>query len=550
MAGKGRLVLGVDMNASEICIVGMRGTWANAQVVCAGSTPMPAGAIEGSAITDPVAVSEALRKLLSLINTGTRDVVFGMSGRNVLTRALDIPNVPDNELRTVIQGELVHYQILRDTTGAFDYMRLHKPEDAPEAGPQALVMAAEDAVVHNYRTVAEMAGVQLIALEPVLPAMYRVAFARVQSQEAALCLALSGGEVEISVISHGEIRLYRRVDMGRSLLGAGPMAAARSSKANARPGVFLLNTEEEEADAPEEAPTAPDRQINIAAASSLVLEIQRSLDYYTSQYPQFGTVGCAVVATNEPEMEPLAAWLGQALSFETTLAELPAAKDAPPAVAAQLTGPDKLRFLGAIGLAMHALTDQPKTVPCFNLSNLQSVQRARPTGSRARIVSLAACGLFLLLGVGLGVMLGRQAGDLAHTLEQRQAELKSKQKYKQEVVDAIQAQITQLTLLQPKGMPFPRVMDAVANSVAPEIGLTGIDLDKDGKLLVTGEAGNEKAIIRMLETLKNNPYFDSTSLDAFDRKTGAPNRAPVVTFQISAHLAGMSHPTPTTASAH
>jgi type IV pilus assembly protein PilM len=550
MVGKGRLVIGVDLNATELCVVGMRGSWARAEVVCVGSAPMPAGAMEGSSIGDPPAVAEALRKLLSLMNVEAREAVFGMSGRNVLTRVLDIPNVPDSEMRPVIQGELVHYQILRDDTGAFDYLRLQRPEGPSEGSPQALVMAAEDTVLHGYRMVAELAGLQLIAVEPALLAMYRVAFARIQNEPAALCLALSSSEVEISIISQGQIRLYRRVDMGRNSLVGIPQAA-RNGRSSARPAaVMLLHADEEETAAPEGLPADPERQINVTGASNLVLEIQRSLDYYSSQYPQAGEIGCAVVTTNDPELQPLAGWLAQALSLDTALAELPAAADAPPSLTAQLSAKEGLRFLGAIGLAMHELPGHPDMVPCFDLSNSRQRRRVAALGSRSRTLALSLAGLFLVGAGLLDFTLGHKASDLDRKLQARVSELKARQKVRQDILDTIQAQTTQLQMLQTRGLPFPQIMDAVARSVAPEAGLTGVSLEASGRLLVTGEAANDKAIIRTLEGLKNTPLFENTSLDTFDRKTNSPTRGLLVTFEISSKLVGADHPAPAAPGAH
>jgi hypothetical protein len=92
-------------------------------------------------------------------------------------------------------------------------------------------------------------------------------------------------------------------------------------------------------------------------------------------------------------------------------------------------------------------------------------------------------------------------------------------------------------------------MDSVAGAIAPEAGLTAINLDSGGRLLITGEAANEKAIIRTLEALKVCPYFENTSLDGFDSKA-QPNQVTLVRFQISSKLAGVGQPTPSAPGAH
>ncbi|HZO89400.1 MAG TPA: pilus assembly protein PilM [Chthonomonadaceae bacterium] len=544
MAAKGRLLIGVDLNVSEIYAVGMRGNWTNAQVVCAGSAPMPAGALEGGNIVNSAAVAETLKRLLERMGVGPHEAVLGIAGRGVITRVLDVPSMPDNEMGAVIQGELAHYQILRDNTGAFDFMRLQRPEELADASPQVLVMAAEEMIVGGYRAVAEQAQVRLLALEPVLLAMYRVAFAKVQAEPAALCLAINNGEVEITVVSHGQIRLYRRVDMGRSSLIVEPQAGQRGARTENKPAARSLLGEEIEEAGPESEgrPTETARQINVASASSLVIEIQRSLDYYSSQYPQSSAVSRAVMVTNDPALTPLANWLSQALSIETTVAELSGAAEAAPEAAAQLQGPEGLRYLGAIGLAMHGLAGQPVAVPRFNLLRGVRAPRVIQLGKRSLAVSLALSVLCLLIGGIVAFAMNRKAGMVAISLQQRQAELSTKQKLKQEYLDQLQAQTEQLQTLQPKGFPFPRIMDAVSHAIAPDVGLTGVSLDMSGQVLVTGEAANEKAVIRTLEGLKSSPSFENTSLDTFDTKGNVTGRPPVVRFQISLHYVSQERP--------
>lgn len=205
MAAQGRTVLGVDINPSEICVLELRGSWPDAHIVNAGKTATPPGSIENGRIVEPASIAEAIRSMLDQAGITTRDVVMGIAENCVMTRILDVPAVPASELRTVIEGELAHYQILGGSGGAFDYMPLVRREEETETGPQALVMAAEELIVNGYRAVAEQAGLHLIALEPALLAMYRVSFAAIHEQPAGVCLAIGKNEAEITITSRGQI---------------------------------------------------------------------------------------------------------------------------------------------------------------------------------------------------------------------------------------------------------------------------------------------------------------------------------------------------------
>ena len=87
-----------------------------------------------------------------------------------------------------------------------------------------LLMASEKTVVSGYQAVSEHAGLRLLALEPTLLAMYRIGWLLARDQPRAVCLSVSQQRSEVAVIEDGEIRLYRRVDVGSDSLFPPPFA--------------------------------------------------------------------------------------------------------------------------------------------------------------------------------------------------------------------------------------------------------------------------------------------------------------------------------------
>jgi type IV pilus assembly protein PilM len=538
MASQGRPILGIDINAYEIRVVEMRGTWNNVQIIRAGVVPTPRGAVVGDRITYPETVADILRGLLDRMRVSTREAVIGMGPQTIITRVMDIPNVPEKEARAVILGELEHYQILREGTGAFDSMRLDDPMHSLDATPHVLLMAAEEKIIAGYRETAERAGLQLVALEPVLLAMFRAAFPEIQTQSSAMCVAITYGKAEVAIVDHGAIRLYRRMDIGSDDLIAGRdrgVAGIRLAEAEPKDRV-LLGTEEETG----AAETEP-RGISQLAASNLATELQRSLDYYRREFPQASSVTRIVLVTNDPEIAPLAEWLYQALRLEVTLAEPPISIETSRAIAAQLEAPSGLRFLGAAGLGLHRIAGLPAGVPSFDLS-IQERREAEVESARRHVVfSLSASIAIVLIGIVLTLVLGRNANQLQHEVDHKKNELGQIQQIQQARLDEKQRQISQLQLLKMEGFPFPRVMDAVASALDPQAGLTEVGLDRAGKLSIQGEAANEKAIIRTLDGVRLCPYFENTTLDSFE-STSLINQARVIRFQISSQFSGIPRP--------
>lgn len=535
MPPQGRPLLGVDINQHEIRVVELRTAGTSAQVLRAGYVPVPAGAVEGDRIVYTDALGDTLRGLLNRMAVSTRQAVLGIGAQACITRVLDIPRVPDDEIRMVIEGELAHYQILREGSGAFDFVRLTDPEGRRDATPQVLLMAAEDRITSLLREVAERAGLQPIALEPVLLAMYRAAYIQARAQPSTAVVSVSFARSEVAIVDRGHIRLYRRVDVGSDDIVPGRGRSRNPITGELARGPLLWSEEgpEDAGDSLEGASPA----ITSATAGTLATEVQRSLDYYRREFPNAPTVTRILLATNDPEAEPLAEWLGQSLNLDCVLVEPPVVSGVSRALAAQLEAPEGLRFVAAAGLAMRGMPALPEQVPAFDLSHVERAPLAAGV-DRGRLVISGGISLLLLIGaVILGLTLNRRISAMEHHLGELKQELVGKQNLEQGRIQDLIAQRDMVAALRQQGVPFPRIVDAVAAVLDPEAGLTEFTVDRSGRIALSAEAANERAMIRSLDGLKNCPYFLGTTLDSFARK-GAAERSQVVEFKVSSQLLG------------
>ncbi len=538
MPSQARSVLGVDINQHEARIVEARVGTGPAQIVRAAYVPMPRGAVEGDRIVYPDIVAEALRSLLQRMGATTHAAIVGLGAHTYLTRVLDIPRVPDDEVRTVIEGELAHYQILREGTGAFDYLRLRDPEGEVDSNPQVLLMAAEERVVSTVRDVCQRAGLHLVALEPVLLAMCRACFPAAQVQPAAVCLAVSHTRAEIAIVDRGHIRLYRRVDIGADDLVVGRRAPGSGGfDEDIQRGPTLLG---DETDQPAPTASTPIGTIVQPVAGALATEVQRSLDYYRREFPQAPTATRLLVAANDPHLDPLASWLGQALNLDAVLVEPPIASGVERSMAAKLEAPDGLRFLAAAGLAMREQRDLPGQMPRFDLSRVAPEQTVAGESRRRVLASVGVSAVIVLAGLVGSLALSRTAAAQQHTLDTQRARLLGVQNMAQARVEEKVREQELATRLAREGMPLPRIVDAIASNVDPESGLTEVSLDRTGMVAISGQASNEQSMIRTLDGIRLCPVFVGTTLDSFiNRKVGEGS---VVEFRLSSRLAGMGRP--------
>ena len=507
MAAIGRLVLGIDINPTEICVVEAKGNWPDAQISSLGTIPTPERAFRDGKIADPTLIGEALKSLLEQIGTATRDAIMGVMEGSVLTRIIDIPPVPDHELRPVIEGELAHFKVA--SGGAFDFIRLAKPNDNASGTLQALVMATEQDTLLNYRTIADIAGLTILALEPRLLSMYRAALPDLAMHNAGVVISIGSTETEIVITRGGQIRLYRRVDIGRSKLLLDHMNAPKQGRTP-----FDM-TEEVPV---EVVPNASISQlINPSAASTLTIEIQRSLDYYNSNSEDETPINRVVISTVYPELASLGTWMTQAIRIETVTSTMPMVRALAETVAMLLTPPAGLRYLCAVGLAMHQLTAIPGGVPLFDLSMQQKKQKDQSLTMRRVGISIAASFAAIMLGGAMAIGLGLQAGRVEKDSLKLKGELVLAEKKKKDLITNKQAEQDQLRNLRKIGLPFPRIMDMVNSAVLPNVGITSAALDASGRLILNGEAIDQRDIDRTAFNLSNVKYFENVSTDSFDR---------------------------------
>src|SRR5205814_1878322 len=128
MRMKQRAIIGIDISPDEIRGACVRLTGGAPQLTAVASVPTPAGAIDEEGLLNTADVAEAIRRLCAQLEPRPSGVAVGMTNCSLVARVMEIPPVPDPEVRAVLRGEMDHYRILPAGQSAFDFYRL--PESA------------------------------------------------------------------------------------------------------------------------------------------------------------------------------------------------------------------------------------------------------------------------------------------------------------------------------------------------------------------------------------------------------------------------------------
>jgi type IV pilus assembly protein PilM len=553
MPNQERPILGVDLRSDEIRVVEIRGGWAQPYIVRADAVATPAGSMEHGQVINPQAISDALRHLVQRLGTTTRDVAMGLSARAVTARTMEIPNVPDAEIPAILEGEMAHYHLQREGESSFGYTRIDSGALATANRMSVLLMSAASTVASGYREVCTRAGLRLVALEPRLVSQFRASFHGFGDGSVA-CLTVDATRSDIIVANDGIIRIYRRVDIGADDLIPGRKKAldaepVRPPDNPSRPGVSAWPTDfsvrnpgvgELAFDVPDAdedfAAVPPGGQVpaHIQSLTALLLEMQRSLDYFRRSFPNLDPVTKVVLAGSDPALEPVATSLSHDLGIEVELASPPPADPVSPLA---VTGAIDARFLAAAGLAMRQLPGIPEAVPQIDLSTKDRAVSTDRAERNKLGLSLAASIVILAIGIGIAFAFGNRANLIEHELGHEHEHLASLQRTVQQQGVELQAQITRLDVLKPRGIPLARIMDAVTNAIPPDARLTSIALDPNGHVQVVGEASNESAMIATVRGLRASTFIENPLLESFGSTPAGKDTAPMVQFQISGQVA-------------
>jgi type IV pilus assembly protein PilM len=153
-ARKPRETFGLDIGTSAVKVVQLREDPEGWMLTAFGSAPLPADAIGEGTIKAPEIVAATIRVAVDSAGIRTRDAVIGVAGRELITKKVQLPEVPARELRDAVELEAEHH-----IPFAFDEVCLDYHVASRHDGVMDLVLVAvKKSKVNEYMAVVEDAG--------------------------------------------------------------------------------------------------------------------------------------------------------------------------------------------------------------------------------------------------------------------------------------------------------------------------------------------------------------------------------------------------------
>ena len=169
LKGAGGPIVGLDIGSTYIKVVEARLGKDRAVVTGLGVMPTPTDAIDPSSntITDPVALGQAVKKLLEQSGIKSKKVVSTIASQSSLVvRIIPVPKMNRAELEETMKWEVERHVPFQPSEIVRDFQTLTRAEDVPEGGQMEVLLAvAQDGFVNQHVAALKAAGLEPIAID-------------------------------------------------------------------------------------------------------------------------------------------------------------------------------------------------------------------------------------------------------------------------------------------------------------------------------------------------------------------------------------------------
>jgi type IV pilus assembly protein PilM len=153
-ARKPRETFGLDIGTSAVKAVQLREGLGGFTLTALGSAPLPPDAIGDGTIKAPDAVAAAIRTAVASAGITCREAVIGIAGRELITKKVQLPEVPARELKDAVELEAEHHIPFAFDEVCLDYHVARRHDGVMDL----VIVAVKKSKVNEYVGVVEEAG--------------------------------------------------------------------------------------------------------------------------------------------------------------------------------------------------------------------------------------------------------------------------------------------------------------------------------------------------------------------------------------------------------
>ncbi|MBU6323481.1 MAG: pilus assembly protein PilM [Patescibacteria group bacterium] len=333
-------IAGVDLSTSGVKTVTLRDTWNGLELASFGNRFIPTGSVTGGEVMDRTKVIEAVRMLTK--EKGITVANFGLPESKSYLFQTNVPDGPEEEIRTALEQRIDEFIPLQPADTAFDFVVLGRSEG------QARVAGVGYArrFIMEMLSICEEAGVTVRAAEPETCSIARALLPHGDTS-TVLIVDIGKATTKLTVVAHRVPLFATTFDVGGHALTLAVqkyfgVTEEGARKIKAERGILSAGGNEEYLAA------------MLSTASVIREEIGRRLEYWQTHARASGAepVVRAVLAGGNASVRGLPEYLETALKIPVELGDVftnLASRDAylPP-----VDYQESLAYATAIGLAL------------------------------------------------------------------------------------------------------------------------------------------------------------------------------------------------------
>jgi type IV pilus assembly protein PilM len=210
-------LLALDIGTSSIKLVEVESTRSGIQLSNFAFVPTPAGSIVAGEITNPEALTNAIRELIAQTNTKRRRAVTAIWGTAVITKKISIPRIEERLLGEQLKWEAEQYIPFDINEVNLEYYIIRNASSSADQMSVLLVAAKRDLVL-RYAEVIEAAGLSCTIVDVAgfaLGNCFEANYGQTQGQIVAV-LNLGASVTNFIVVENGEVAFSRDIPVGGS----------------------------------------------------------------------------------------------------------------------------------------------------------------------------------------------------------------------------------------------------------------------------------------------------------------------------------------------
>jgi len=335
---------GLDIGSSAVKVVQLRASSSGPSLVALGTAPVPRDVVVDGTIKDPPTLADTIREAVARAGVRGKEAAIGVSGRELIVKKVQLPEVPPRELRDAVQLEAEHHIPFAIEDVFLDFQTVGRHDGTLDL----IVVAAKKSKVIEYIGVVEEAGLNPVVVDVdgfALGNQYELNHPG-EAEEAVALIDIGASVMKTNVVRGGVSIFARDIAFGGNHYTEAiaqhlkiPAAQAEAAKLGQDVGVSW------------EA-LVPALE---AVSRELALEVQRTFDYFAST-AESERIGKIVLAGGSAQLPGLTDYLAATWGIPVELAR-PFERIAVPAELADEVAASGPALAVAVGLALRRAGD-------------------------------------------------------------------------------------------------------------------------------------------------------------------------------------------------